>query len=423
MSSEIKLELVGTKETFEGEIVNIGLNVSIPNTLLTETTTRDLRFGIKNKEKKVKVKIIDSQVLPSDLVSELFFKIVIKDPGDYVAEALYKGHHVINSPLTFTVKSSSQIKNIEQYAHEVLDEWKRLNFNDHEDKEQFGDSLINDEDYSIKTKILQKDNRPSIASNAAQDLTKFSNWGKSNGLVVSFGKEGVQTPIGFCILQAKQMFVIASTKEDRVKMYNLKDGKYIKELKYNSPDGPFIRPSDMASLKTGKFAVRDERRIMIFDDDGNYVETVWKSKGGMRCFGLAVDGEDRLACLMETSSHSLLNLQLYDLNTGKWKVKVEMVSILGKDMSYSKCRFLTYHQGNFYITDNGLNKVYIVQEDELGYSVGEFLNSSYHQFNNPGGVALDDVGNIVVVDSKNHQLCLFTPDKNLSRIIPVNLFL
>ena len=70
MSSEIKLELVGKREFIQDE--NIWLKVSIPNKFLSERTTRDLRFGIKNKVNNVRVVIADCNVLPDDILRDAF---------------------------------------------------------------------------------------------------------------------------------------------------------------------------------------------------------------------------------------------------------------------------------------------------------------------------------------------------------------
>ena len=57
----MKLELVGKREFIQGENENIWFKVSIPNKFLNEQTTRDLRFGIKNKVNKLRVVIVDSK--------------------------------------------------------------------------------------------------------------------------------------------------------------------------------------------------------------------------------------------------------------------------------------------------------------------------------------------------------------------------
>ena len=72
MSTEIKLELVGKSESIQDENENIWFKVSIPNKFLNERTTRDLRFGIKNKVNKLRVVIADSKVLPGSILRDAF---------------------------------------------------------------------------------------------------------------------------------------------------------------------------------------------------------------------------------------------------------------------------------------------------------------------------------------------------------------
>ena len=72
MSSEIKLELVGKREFIQDENENVWFKVSIPNKILNEQTTRDLRFGIKNKVNNVRVVITDSKVLPGNILRDAF---------------------------------------------------------------------------------------------------------------------------------------------------------------------------------------------------------------------------------------------------------------------------------------------------------------------------------------------------------------
>ena len=80
-------------------------------------------------------------------------------------------------------------------------------------------------------------------------------------------------------------------------------------------------------------------------------------------------------------------------------------------MRDSKCRFLTYSRGYLYVTDLGLDRVYIVSPDnekparQFGAS-----GTGGGEFSDPAGLDVDKVGNILVADSKNHRLCVF--DKN-----------
>ena len=64
-------------------------------------------------------------------------------------------------------------------------------------------------------------------------------------------------------------------------------------MKEIQPGRKFKRPSDMVTLPDGRFAVRDDYGLQLFDEEGAFIKTV-VPKGilGM-CFGLATDGKVR----------------------------------------------------------------------------------------------------------------------------------
>ena len=63
------------------------------------------------------------------------------------------------------------------------------------------------------------------------------------------------------------------------------------KMKEIQPGRKFKRPSDMVTLPDGRFAVRDDYGLQLFDEEGAFIKTV-VPKGilGM-CFGLATDGK------------------------------------------------------------------------------------------------------------------------------------
>jgi len=51
----------------------------------------------------------------------------------------------------------------------------------------------------------------------------------------------------------------------------------------------FRRPNDLATLNDGRFVVRTDGAVCIFDKDGNLVKLIGE-KNFSRCLGLASDG-------------------------------------------------------------------------------------------------------------------------------------
>ena len=50
------------------------------------------------------------------------------------------------------------------------------------------------------------------------------------------------------------------------------------------------RPTDMVNLLDGRFAVRDDAGIQVFDESGNFIRTVGEGQI-CKAFGLATDGK------------------------------------------------------------------------------------------------------------------------------------
>ena len=101
-------------------------------------------------------------------------------------------------------------------------------------------------------------------------------------------------------------------------------------------------------------------------------------------------------------------LKCLDLKKGEVVRGISLKQLVGDRHEESKCKFLTFCKGNLYLTDLGLNQGFIVDPDNFE-SVERFGRGA-GELNYPAGIAVDDVGNILVADCRNNRLGLF--DKN-----------
>ena len=239
------------------------------------------------------------------------------------------------------------------------------------------------------------------------DFTKVRCWRHA----LELPRIDVKSPMGLCVLN--HSFVVASGFQDnRVWMVGPDGDK--KEL-FNGRY-PFLKPSDMVALRNGKFAIRGQSCVVTMDGEGKKIRNIWEGKGGMTSFGLAQNDEGHLVCLQETRAHTFLTF--FDSDNGKRIRSIEITDII-RDKARSKCRFLTYSKGHLYITDLGLDRIYIVNEKTGDARIFGQSGSGAGEFSDPAGVVVDSEGNIIVADSRNHRLCLFTKEREYVRDVQV----
>ena len=288
-------------------------------------------------------------------------------------------------------------------------------------------------DYQIHNNNNDKKYDKPETTTSIGDVSKVVAW-KKEFAVTSGGFSGVCVPIGFCVLRKSKKFVVSSTRENKVKIFNLDDGRFNKEVVFDGEKaeegGSFCRPSDMVSLDQGGFALRDKTRVMIFNEDGTFSHTVWRrSRSGSMCYGIAQD-KQKLICLVENRLKT--SLHFVSIIDGQTLEEILLEDdIFGGEKSKSKCRFLTLDDsGTIYVTDLGLNRVYIFEKIEGGEEfrygvriVGKGEGDGPGQFSDPAGVCVDGRGNWIVADSKNNRLCMFSSGRKWLGNVQVALLL
>ena len=100
----------------------------------------------------------------------------------------------------------------------------------------------------------------------------------------------VPRPIGICLLPSGNI-VVGSSEVNQVRVYD-PEGSHLFNVRVRAvesnhpqsttlqsidlfqPDREFKSPTDMVSLPDGRFAVRDDLGIQLFDEDGLFLQSV-----------------------------------------------------------------------------------------------------------------------------------------------------
>jgi len=453
-------------------ILEAGINKKVICTVLTSELFTDLiqaniKFSIKNKVCKEAVPYCKEECKLSSDKKSFQIAFLTTMPGTYVVTVLLYDQHVVDSPLTLVVSDSHISESEDKLDHQIC----KVEF-PKEDKKDFktgnfeknsSNSSINKDTGSsgpedAKSKfVASKEQNQSAASTVTKtsssdlhavtssssnlipsklrrpsptgstqdtdpstnmsvlppgplDLSNLAPGSGLTGLRMLSIEEGVKNeslhkPIGMCVLLDGNI-AVASTFENKVKIFT-SEGKYVTEV--ISPEPPFDRPSDMVTLHSGEFVVRDNTRVQVFSASGNFMKNMWQDKGHDKCYGLAQDKEGRLVTIMESKRPRKTDLLFFNLGTGELVKKIEMDDII-PNKPMSKCRFLTYQLGKLYITDLGLDCVYILDPMTVNTKVFGSSGSGPGELSDPAGLVVDTAGNIIVADSKNHRLCVFSSD-------------
>merc|ERR1712096_567845 len=118
-----------------------------------------------------------------------------------------------------------------------------------------------------------------------------------------------------------------------------------------------------------------------------------------------------------------------DRGSNKVVKRVEMVDLIGQAVlelqslhaDMSSCRFLSYHNQMLYVGDMGLDCVFVLNKDGTESDMFGSRGNKGGEFRDPAGLVVDDIGTMMVVDSRNHRLQLFDKDLNYIGLVKVDI--
>ncbi|KAK3095009.1 hypothetical protein FSP39_009125 [Pinctada imbricata] len=209
-------------------------------------------------------------------------------------------------------------------------------------------------------------------------------------------KSGLKFPIGVCT-NSKGEIIVADTGNHSVKMFDA-EGNFLREI-----DCELVRPSAVLVNKRDEIFVKDDLAVHIFNEDCRFLRSI--GKGILtKPFGLAITPND----LIITVDVNWKSPQVFILSQDGRDLRSFPFTTLLNYYPQSKCRFLAVHKDILVISDLGASCVYIA--DSMGQTINTFgsYGSGPGQFREPSGVAIDAHGHIVIGDSKNDRLQIFS---------------
>ncbi|XP_002129130.2 E3 ubiquitin-protein ligase TRIM71 [Ciona intestinalis] len=234
--------------------------------------------------------------------------------------------------------------------------------------------------------------------------------------ILTFGKEGSKDgelcrPWGICC-DAQGHLIVADRSNNRLQIFNYDGSFHHKFGTSGSRPGQFDRPAGVTVNKQGQIIVadKDNHRIQIFCFDGTFVGMFGErgSKSGQFNYpwDVAVNSVGMIA-VTDTRNH---RIQLFSPD-GTFLHKYGFEGALWKH--FDSPRGVAFSHDRIIVTDFNNHRLVIIEPDlQSARYLGSEGNQAL-QFLRPQGVAIDEEGNIVVADSRNHRIQVFTPTGGL----------
>jgi len=218
------------------------------------------------------------------------------------------------------------------------------------------------------------------------------------------------SPHSIAYLPYVNYFLVTEPDQNRVGLYEAETFRFYCWLQYPQQYANdrkhYTYPTSVLSLTNGCVALVERNKLHVFDQN---IRPLFAIQGVFQ--GLAEGPNSQILTLGKNKDgHNLIKRFARTRYRYKWagQIPIRAVKEFENWETLSKLRFLHYNQNKVFITDQGLHKIFIV-DLVTGKQVAKgYLGENPGQLKQPTGILADDTGNILVGDSGNDRLGVYT---------------
>jgi len=217
---------------------------------------------------------------------------------------------------------------------------------------------------------------------------------------------GLSNPSGVTKLEDDTILVCCNNSVFRFSY----EGKFLEKLKIANKR-EFHSPTDLILCQSGEIVITDKNGLHLFDEKLAYK----KSLAVGECHGVAEDEQGRLITIKNVAEDEVTSVLVLNKETEQVERNFDLSGVIAvakddlreSEELISQCRHIYYKMCALYITDFGLDCVFMIPYDDKSEHEASMIGGRGKEplkFRDPSGLWVDDVGNVLVVDSRNHRL-------------------
>ena len=225
---------------------------------------------------------------------------------------------------------------------------------------------------------------------------------------------GLKEPEGLGVL-ADDTILIACTGTNNVLRYS-RNGVFLEEL---VPGRSLVKPTELLILSNGEFVVGDTRGIQLFDCHCKFVKHIGEDIVNC-CYGLSEDDEGNIVTINRDIKNNVpfdTIIYFIDVVSGQVVKKYELEDLItdaAESLQLSKelslCKHLEFRNSKLHVVDFGLDCIFVLDQSGTESHMFGKRGDKEGEFRDPSGIVVDDLGTMLVTDSRNSRVQVVSND-------------
>ena len=214
----------------------------------------------------------------------------------------------------------------------------------------------------------------------------------------------LECPDSVAVLPSLHLLMVSEPQRDRIGLFQLNNLEFCGWFQFPSfkmgSKTNFHKPSSLLVMDD-ILVIIDSEQLFVFHIIGQKCSLVFQKFGSFN--GLTSSSMKELSTISKEGQEMFLVSFKSLSRVDEWKMtrKIQLAS------TESNIRFLTRGNERFYMTNRDSHHLILLDLEAEQIREGGYFGHKAGQMYQPGGLILDDVGNILICDSGNNKLVLY----------------
>ena len=224
------------------------------------------------------------------------------------------------------------------------------------------------------------------------------------------GQKTLQSPDSVALLPGLGLILISEPDRDRIGVYSSNTLQFASWFQYpansyNPKKRSFVKPTSMLAIGD-LLVITDSEEIVAFSIADRACTIVFSMCGSFHGLSSSTEEEGKFFTVSKEQQKTFLLTFQRDKGTS-WKI-CRKIPVLEGQKTSANIRFLIEKDNKIYMTDEASHHLIRVDLKTGDQKVGGYYGHNTGQIYQPGGLLSDDAGNLLLCNSGNNKLLVFS---------------